>query len=93
MIINCKNCGLNFSKKTPNQQYCSNSKCNSGKNIYDRVHYWIRKNYGKAYRCEDKDCLNKSERFEWAKLKDKPYTKSIENFMMLCKICHTNSIS
>lgn len=56
--------------------------------LYQRVHFWIWTHYGKADRCETKDCKNKPKRFEWALIKAKPLEKNIENFMQLCASCH-----
>lgn len=59
------------------------------KGDYEKIHYWLRKNYGKANKCENKDCLGKSTRFEWALLKKHKYDFKRDNFLMLCKSCHT----
>ena len=55
---------------------------------YSGIHKWIQRNLGKADRCENLKCLNKSQNFDWAKLEDKEYEKKRENFLMLCKSCH-----
>lgn len=57
-------------------------------NKYQRIHYWIRKNFGKADRCENDDCEGTSKKYEWALKKGKSYEKNINNFKMMCKSCH-----
>lgn len=58
---------------------------------YQKVHSWIRYNYGKANRCENKECkVPSAKRFEWALITGKRYAKKIENFMPLCPSCHRN---
>lgn len=57
---------------------------------YNRIHYWIRSNYGKAIRCDfETTCTNKSKTFEWALKKGFDYEKKINNYYQLCKSCHT----
>jgi hypothetical protein len=55
---------------------------------YERIHYWIRKNYGKATSCESKDCKGISKKFEWAKVTGVAYERNRGNFIMLCGSCH-----
>lgn len=55
---------------------------------YTKVHKWLYKEYGKAFQCDNSNCLKKSTKFEWAKLKDKAYEQKRENFAQLCKSCH-----
>ena len=60
---------------------------------YNALHKWITKIYGKADKCQGGFigliCSNKSKRFEWAKLKGKKYERKRENFIMLCRKCHS----
>ena len=56
---------------------------------YFGLHYWIRKTFGKADRCENKNCSYKSNAFQWALIKGKEYERKRENFMMLCRPCHS----
>ena len=55
---------------------------------YMAKHTWIRKHYGKANKCENPNCLGKSNTFDWALLKGKQYDHNRENFWMLCRSCH-----
>jgi len=58
-------------------------------NTYHRVHQWIAYHYGKASKCENKDCTFKNpKRYEWALIKGNEYEKNINNFMQLCCSCH-----
>lgn len=59
------------------------------KNEYERIHYWMRTNFGKANECINPECLKKSTRYEWALLSNKEYEFNRDNFIELCKSCHT----
>lgn len=59
------------------------------KREYSNIHYWLRKNYGNADQCEGEECKGTSKNYGWALLKGKKYEKSRDNFMPLCKSCHT----
>lgn len=52
------------------------------------IHTWLKKEYGKANKCEMIDCDGTSKSFQWALLKDKNYEKNRENFWQLCAKCH-----
>lgn len=54
---------------------------------YQGVHVWIRKKYGKANKCEDKSCSNKSNYFDWHNINGK-YKRNINDWKMLCRSCH-----
>lgn len=56
---------------------------------YFGVHQWLRKVYGKADRCENKNCLKKSGTFQWALLKGHKYVRDRKSYMMLCRSCHS----
>lgn len=56
---------------------------------YDKIHYWLRRTFGSATKCEDENCQKKSKTYQWALLKGKEYIKKRENFIQLCKSCHT----
>jgi hypothetical protein len=55
---------------------------------YHAIHKWLARKYGKAYKCENKDCFKKSNDYEWALLKGKKIEYKRENFIQLCKSCH-----
>ena len=55
---------------------------------YNQIHYWLKKNFGKANCCEKEDCKGISKKFEWALKKDCGYEKKRDSFQMLCKSCH-----
>lgn len=64
-------------------------------NLKQKVHAWLYRNFGKASKCENKinqifdfSCKEKSVKFNWAKIKNKPYENMRENFMELCSGCH-----
>ena len=58
------------------------------RSLYNAVHYWLAFNYGKACKCESKNCLKKSTNYQWAKLKDKEYNFDRNNFIQMCRSCH-----
>lgn len=61
---------------------------------YQKIHRWLKKEFGSACICENKKCKHKSSTkihqkyFCWAKLSDKAYEKKRENFIQLCRACH-----
>ena len=55
---------------------------------YHQVHHWLRKNYGKAKKCEDMFCRGKSKIYNWALIPGKKYEEIRENFKQLCRSCH-----
>lgn len=57
--------------------------------LYSSIHWWLFKQYGKADKCENKDCLGISKNYTWSKIKGKEYKKIRSHFKMLCKSCHT----
>lgn len=56
--------------------------------VYQDIHYWLRMNYGKATKCEGKNCSKNSNNFQWALKKGKQYEKVRRNFIQLCRVCH-----
>lgn len=56
---------------------------------YQRIHAWLKENYGKADKCDNIKCLRKSKTFDYAKLTNKDYKPDRNNYIMLCRICHT----
>lgn len=58
------------------------------KSEYSAIHSWIRSRYGKANKCEAKDCKKTGKRFDWALLRGKKYAKNVKNFWQLCRPCH-----
>lgn len=55
---------------------------------YVAKHLWIVKHYGKANRCEDKDCTFRNpSRYEWCNVSGK-YLRSRSDYMQLCPSCH-----
>lgn len=53
---------------------------------YSGLHYWVRKNLGKAAKCEE--ChTTETYRFEWAN-KSGLYLRSVDDWMSLCVKCH-----
>lgn len=65
---------------------------------YCGIHTWLRKNFGKANRCENPKChyprmgakkwLEKPYGYEWALKKGKEYKRKRNHFIQLCTSCH-----
>jgi hypothetical protein len=56
---------------------------------YNAIHVYIQRWYGKADCCSNPMCSKKSTYFEWCKIDHTtPYTKNIEEFQKLCRVCH-----
>lgn len=59
-----------------------------GENVsYPALHSYIQKKFGKASKCENKECTGKSYRYEWANISGK-YTRFKKDYKQLCKSCH-----
>lgn len=69
----------NFGKRNPRNKQSN----------YSIVHQWLKRNFGKAIKCENPMCLRQSKRFEWALVNNRQYEEKRENFIQLCKKCHS----
>lgn len=67
---------------------------------YFAKHEFINSNFGKASRCENEGCvyprknpsrtwLKEPKRFEWALKHGRDYSHNKEDYVMLCKSCHS----
>jgi len=74
------------SSKCSNEAHANNRKLRGGG--YSSIHKWLKRRYGKAFRCEDPRCNGITNLYEWALIKGKNYRHKRENFIMLCKSCH-----
>lgn len=54
---------------------------------YSSLHKWIYDNWGKADRCESKECRKISTRYEWANISGK-YNRIRSDWVRLCHSCH-----
>jgi len=55
---------------------------------YSKVHYWIKKEYGRPIKCEDSECSYKNpKRYEWANISGE-YKYERSDWMQLCPSCH-----
>ena len=54
---------------------------------YHGIHDWLRKNFGKASKCENKKCSGKSSTYQWAS-KNGKYIRNKDEFWQLCRSCH-----
>ncbi len=56
---------------------------------YAGIHIWLKTNFGKANKCENKQCKIKSpKRYEWALIHGQKHARKRENYKMLCTNCH-----
>ncbi len=55
---------------------------------YGAIHVWLKVTFGKANKCENTECPNRSKIYDWALLKGKEYERKRENFIQLCRGCH-----
>lgn len=95
----CIECNSNIGKTSKRCKPCSNRvicKLHSGRNnigwkgenaSYKTKHQKINKYYGKAHRCENIKCSEKSKFYEWANISGK-YKRSREDWIMLCHSCN-----
>jgi len=80
----CRDCHDIFSRDENHPSW-------KGNNVtYRMIHMWLVAKFGKANTCENVDCSGKSETFEWALVKGCSYERQRENFIRLCKSCHTS---
>src|SRR3990167_9189757 len=55
---------------------------------YDRIHYWLRRNYGRPKFCESTTCTKESVVFDWAKKTGLRHKKDRAHYLRLCHKCH-----
>lgn len=58
------------------------------KSYYAMVHVWLNKKYGKATKCENPRCSNKSETYEYALKTGCSHKRDRGNYLTLCRSCH-----
>lgn len=56
---------------------------------YHTIHAWLRKHFGKPSYCEGEDCRKKSTEYQWALKRGFKYERKRENFIRLCRSCHS----
>lgn len=61
---------------------------NKPKHYYRMVHDWLNKHYGKANKCENESCKNKSKVFEYCLRKGQEHARDISKYIKLCRSCH-----
>lgn len=96
----CERCKRVFAPHNKKSRFCS-YKC-KGESLrnnhhgrskltghgYGYIHFWLRKEFGNAIKCENYYCEQRSTQFQWSLLRDMQYEKKRENFWQLCKRCH-----
>lgn len=97
--ISIGNTGIKRPNSKPPHFFGEKSSHWKGDNIgYSGLHQWIRLTFGKATKCEYKNCkyprqnkakvwVFKPKRFEWANINGK-YKRDREDWVQLCPSCH-----
>jgi len=89
--------GHGFSKETIEKMKRNHADFNGSKNPNWRgdnvgiigVHVWLKKYFKKKMICEFCGKIGKTPlSIDWAKLRNKPYTRDRNNFIELCRSCH-----
>ena len=52
-----------------------------------QLHIWLKERFGKAVRCEGKNCTGISKKYEWSNISRK-YKRVRSDWWQLCKSCH-----
>lgn len=84
----CSNkCAYEWRRKFP--KIGKDNPCWKGeKATYSPKHIWLHRHYGKANKCENKNCTYKNpKRYEWANISGK-YLRERSDYKMLCPSCH-----
>lgn len=58
------------------------------KSQYRNLHHWLDRHFTKE-KCEGENCPDKGYRLEWSLKKGYAYERIRENYLILCKSCHT----
>lgn len=53
------------------------------------IHSYLRRKYGRATHCVSEKCEGKSKFYDWAKKTDAEYTRNKDDYLWLCKSCHS----
>lgn len=78
----------NKNKKCPQIQN-ENNGCWKGESAsYTAKHIWMVVHFGKANKCENKNCKKLSKKYHWANLSGK-YKRNRNDWKMLCVSCHS----
>jgi hypothetical protein len=56
---------------------------------YSMVHTWLYRNFTPPKACTGSSCTGTSKMFTWALKRGCVYEKNIENFIALCRSCHS----
>ena len=59
------------------------------RNLYSSIHHWLKYHYGKADKCENKECNKTCKTFTWAKKRGVSYDYNRKHFIKLCRSCHS----
>ena len=54
---------------------------------HSAIHTWVRRYKGKANKCANLKCSEKSKMFEWANV-DHNYRRVLEDYISMCRSCH-----
>lgn len=65
----------------------SNNKWKGNRVGYHALHDWIRDNYGRPTKCENKTCPRTSSSYQWSNVSGQ-YKRHKEDWQQLCASCH-----
>lgn len=54
---------------------------------YDAIHLWVRRNKGKAQKCNHCPATAETTKIHWANI-DNKYSRNLEDYFELCAKCH-----
>lgn len=54
---------------------------------YMGIHTWLARKYGRANKCENKECPKICKKYEWSNISGK-YLREFSDYRMLCISCH-----
>lgn len=81
----CKKCSCRVkisTRKGKNSPFWKGDKAS-----YKTIHQRMNSHYGKANKCENKECFYKSTFYEWGNISGK-YSRDRSDWMMLCHSCN-----
>ena len=85
-----KTCSRRCSAKLTPKRFGKDHPMWTGDNVtYRALHSWLGRHFGKSDKCENKKCRGFSKKYNWALKRNYKYERKIENFMRLCRSCHS----
>jgi len=87
-IMQCKSCHKKYDfKKSTGQKISIAQKGKFSSNNKSTIFMWLRKEYGKANKCENTNCDKKSNNYVWTLKVGEQHNHNRDDYIMLCKKC------